>query len=105
MRPNMTSANHTGFLRPAFCLTGLFLIFSSCHRNPITGRKQLSLVSENSVQAMALTQYSQFISTNKVAPPGNKDAEMVKRVGTRIADAITRYYGEHRLTHALNGYK
>jgi predicted Zn-dependent protease len=76
----------------------------ACHRNPITGRNQLSLVSEQQVQSMALTEYKNFLTTNKVAPVTSTDAEMVRRVGLRIADAITRYYTDHGSPDALKGY-
>ncbi|HRP18904.1 MAG TPA: M48 family peptidase, partial [Ginsengibacter sp.] len=66
---------------------------SSCTTNPITGRKQLTLVSEQTLQQEAVNQYRSFLSENKVVSAStNKDAEMVKRVGTRIARAITDYY-------------
>jgi len=76
----------------------------SCHRNPITGRNQLTLVSEKSVQSMALTQYKEFITTNKVVPVNNNNGEMVKRVGSRIAAAINKYYQTQGLANALEGY-
>jgi len=42
---------------------------------------------------MSLTQYKQFLTENKVvSTAGSKDVEMVKRVGSRIAAAITQYY-------------
>jgi predicted Zn-dependent protease len=86
-------------------IIGALMVLVSCHRNPITGRNQLSLVSESDVQSMALVQYAQFLSSNKVVPAGNSDREMVKRVGSRIADAITRYYQQHGGTDALKDYK
>ena len=76
----------------------------SCARNPITGRNQLTLVSEKQVQGMALTEYQKFLTSNKVAPATNADAEMVKRVGRRISEAITTYYAEHGAPDALTGY-
>jgi len=82
-----------------------FTAMLSCHRNPITGRKQLTLVSEKEVQSMALTQYQHFLTTNKVVPVNDNNGEMVKRVGTRIANAISRYYQNQGLTNALDGYK
>jgi len=85
-------------------LTALFAY--ACTRNAITGRNQLSLVSESEVQATAKTQYRQFLAQNKVvSPSNNKDAEMVKRVGSRIANAITQYYREKGQSDALKGYK
>jgi len=84
-------------------LAGIVCTFS-CKRNPITGRKQLSLVSESEVQAMALTQYKSFLTTNKVVPVANNNSEMVKRVGTRIAAAINKYYQSQGLGSTLEGY-
>ena len=77
---------------------------SSCHTNSIIGRSQLDLVPESDVQAMALTQYKEFLSANKVVPAGNQNQEMVKRVGNRIAAAITKYYQEHGAGAELQGY-
>lgn len=77
-----------------------------CTRNAITGRSQLSLVSESEMQSMALTQYQQFLTQNKVvASNSSKDAEMVVRVGNRIAAAITTYYTQKGAADVLKGYK
>jgi len=84
-------------------LIGLIAV-CSCKRNPITGRKQLTLVSEKEVQSMALTEYNHFLTANQVVPINNNDAEMVKRVGTRIAAAIKQYYQDQGLASALEGY-
>lgn len=84
-----------------------FMFFAaSCTTNAITGRSQLSLVSEESLQQEAVTQYRSFLSENKVvSPSNNKDAEMVRRVGQRIANAITEYYKQKGLTNEISGYK
>jgi predicted Zn-dependent protease len=82
----------------------LLLADLSCTRNPITGRNQLNLVSENQVQGMALTEYQKFLTSSKVVPATDPNAAMVKRVGRRIADAITKYYSQHNAPDALNGY-
>lgn len=84
--------------------SGLF--FSACTKNAITGRNQLSLVPESTLQQEAVTQYQTFLSQNKVVSAStNKDAEMVKRVGSRIAAAITKYYADKGLSNELSGYK
>jgi predicted Zn-dependent protease len=82
------------------CIAILF----ACHTNSIIGRSQLSLVPESEMQSMALTQYKSFLSENKVVPSANNDAEMVKRVGNKIAKAITQYYSEHGQADELKGY-
>ncbi|MFT4153851.1 M48 family metallopeptidase [Parafilimonas sp.] len=81
------------------------LHFFSCTRNAITGRSQLSLVPESEMQQMAITQYNQFLNENKVVPKTNDNAEMVKRVGSRIASAITTYYREKGITNDIANYK
>lgn len=88
----------------------LYLVFAvglitACTRNAITGRSQLTLIPESSLQQQALTQYKTFLSQNKVVnEAGSKDAEMVRRVGGRIANAITEYYSSKGLSKELNGY-
>ena len=68
-------------------------LFIACSKNAVTGRKQLSLIPESQLQEMAVTEYKNFLSENKVvSTTTNKDAEMVVRVGSRIAKAITDYY-------------
>lgn len=84
----------------------VMIVFAACQHNAITGRSQLSLVSESDAQTMALAQYSSFLSTNKVLAPGaNKNADMVKRCGNRLVNAITQYYAQNNLSQELSGYK
>lgn len=78
---------------------------TGCAKNQVTGRKQLILLPEKELQSMATQQYQQFLSQSKIVPNSvNKDAEMVKRVGTRIAYAITKYYENEGKAAILNGY-
>lgn len=80
--------------------------FIGCTTNAVTGRKQLALFQESTLQQAAISQYQTFLSENKVVSQNtNKDAEMVKRVGTRIAQALTVYYGQKGLSQELEGYK
>lgn len=76
----------------------------SCQRNAITGRNQLKLYSDADIQAMALTEYKSFLTTNKVVTSSN-DAAMVKRVGQRITSAITQYYTKQGQGNVLDGYQ
>ena len=77
-----------------------------CTTNAVTGRSQLSLFPESSLQAQAVTEYRSFLSSNKVVTgTSNKDAEMVRRVGSRIAKAITDYYTAQGNAGELNGYQ
>jgi len=80
--------------------------FTACHTNSVTGRKQLALFPESTLQQQALSEYKSFLSTNKVLSENtSRDAEMVRRVGNRIAKAITDYYTQKGLGKELEGYK
>lgn len=84
----------------------LAVLFSSCTENMVTGRKQLSLVSETELQSMAKQEYQAFLNSNKVVSTNtNRDAEMVRRVGTRIAAAIKTFYDGQGQTSVLEGYQ
>jgi predicted Zn-dependent protease len=82
------------------------ILIVACTRNAVTGRKQLTLLNEGQLQQMALQEYKSFLSQSKVVSnTASKDAEMVKRVGTRIAYAITKYYTDQGKADILNGYQ
>jgi predicted Zn-dependent protease len=78
----------------------------SCQKNVVTGRKQLILVNEQELQKMSDQQYRAFLSENRVVPSSaSKDAEMVRRVGSRIASAISNYLSQNGKSELLQGYK
>jgi predicted Zn-dependent protease len=88
----------------------LFLTISitlyACATNAVTGRKQLKLVPESEIQAMAQQEYRSFLSQNKVVSANvSRDAEMVRRVGQRITSAITQYYTQQGKAEILDGYQ
>jgi predicted Zn-dependent protease len=89
-------------------LTMLALVMTiiSCSTNPITGRNQFKLVPEAELQNLANQQYRQFLSTNRVvSPSADRDAEMVRRVGNRLAKAVTSYLTSQGEGDLLKGYK
>lgn len=89
-----------------FIVASAIAFIAACSTNSITGRKQLALVSEGEVQQMAVSEYRQFLSQNRVVSSGrSKDAEMVNRVGQRLVGAINKYYTEQGLQSELAGYQ
>ncbi|RPD51213.1 MULTISPECIES: M48 family metallopeptidase [Chitinophagaceae] len=88
----------------AFFLTAALLV--ACSTNPITGRRQLTLVPEAELQSMANQQYRQFLSQNRaVSASADRDAEMVRRVGQRLAAVVTNYVRQEKLGNLLEGYQ
>jgi predicted Zn-dependent protease len=95
-------------MKHLFLLSAIITVFfvSACTHNAITGKSQLTLfVTEADAESLALTQYNKFLDTNTVVPAANAQAEMVKRVGSRIANAITQYYTRQGKGNAFAGYK
>lgn len=70
----------------------IVLLFISCATNPFTGKKTMALPGTENANLfpMAFAQYNQFLSENKVVK-GTKDAQMITRVGQRIATAAERW--------------
>ncbi len=87
--------------RFAVLLTGLFsmglLILSNCGTVPITGRRQLNLVSDGEILAASATQYRQFISQSNISNNGTYNAK-VTQVGRRLAVATNTFLKQ-------NGYE
>jgi predicted Zn-dependent protease len=73
----------------------LFLLIVStlfaCSSVPITGRKQLNLVSDGEVLSLSLQEYSDYIKMAKKSTDKNATALVVK-VGQNIAKAVELYY-------------
>ncbi|MBR7012587.1 MAG: M48 family metallopeptidase [Muribaculaceae bacterium] len=66
------------------------MLLTSCGSVPITGRKQLNLVSDQEVLAASLQQYASFMQTATISNQKAQSAQ-VTRVGQRIAAATEAY--------------
>lgn len=75
----------------------------SCYKNPVTGRSSVNLVDDGTLSSLSNTEYNTFISQNK--PMTGAQADMVKRVGNRLAAAIAQYYQSKGQSNALAGYQ
>jgi len=75
-------------MRPSFALRSLVLLLAvlSCTTVPVTGRKELNLVGEGTMNQLGAQTYTQEISKAKPSTDANATA-MVQRVAKRIADA------------------
>lgn len=83
--------------------TAVALLFTACATVPITGRKQMNLVSNSEVLASSLTQYQTYMS--KATPiRGTQAAAMVERVGKKIAAATESYLRQNGMESELKNY-
>ena len=91
--------SHKGLLAVFF----LSLIIWACAKVPLTGRRQFKLLPESTlIQASSLS-YQQVLDTANIVRTGAQ-AEMVKRVGNRIAAAVETYMKENGYESRLEGF-
>lgn len=87
-------------------IAGLILITivaDSCQKVPVTGRKQVHLIPESEMIALAITQYSETIAASKVIN-GTADANMVNAVGNKIAGAAEVLMKQSNQSARLQGF-
>jgi len=84
-------------------LITLALILSTCGSVPLTGRKQLSLVSEQEVLTLSLQQYGEFKKEAKISTDQANTA-MVQRVGRNIANAVETWLRNNGYESELQYY-
>ena len=76
----------------------VLMVVVACQTVPITGRKQLLVLSEGEEVQMGLTSYEEVLKKSKISTDPAANAQLV-RVGTRIAEATgkTDYKWEFKL--------
>lgn len=84
---------------------GLFsFLLSGCGSVPITGRKQLQLVSDSEVLSSSLTQYNNYIQ-KAVKSTSTTQSATVTRVGKRIAAATEKYLRDNDLADEVSNFQ
>lgn len=79
-------------------------VMFSCATNPFTGKKTMAFVGNDQLFPSAFAQYNQVLSENNVVT-GTSDAEMITRVGQRIAVAAERWLTANGHQSYLEDYK
>ncbi len=90
-------------MKRVLLLALLALLAQGCSTVPITGRRQLSLVSDKEVLATSLTEYRSFMDKAKVS--GNKvQSKQVVRVGRNIATATESFLNSNGLEKEVENF-
>ena len=80
------------------------LLFTFCHKNAITGRRSINLISNSEMNTMSFTEYDKFLSENKPLPETNANVIMVRKIGSNIQKAVEKYYADKGLSKQLDGF-
>lgn len=81
----------------------LGLVVFACAKVAVTGRQQLSLVSNSEIIPMADHQYDSVVKTAKLSNNQQQTA-MVKNVGRRIQQAVEKYMADNNASGELQGF-
>jgi predicted Zn-dependent protease len=80
------------------------VLLAGCAKVAVTGREQLSLVSNSEIVPMAEHEYDSLIRVSKLS--NNAEwTSMVKNVGARIQKAVEKYMADHNASGELQGFK
>src|SRR5689334_6222405 len=91
--------------RRALFVLLVVLLAQACAKVPITGRRQMNLVNEGELMAMAAGEYQQFLGENQVLPASDQRAQMVTTIGRKIADASTKFLADHNASDRVAGFQ
>lgn len=84
-------------------LVAATLLLTSCGSVPITGRRQLNLVSDQEVLSSSLSQYSSYMQGAKRSANTTQSA-MVTRVGRKLAAATESYLNNNGLSEEVKNF-
>jgi len=79
------------------------LLGYNCATVPITGRKQLSLISNSELLPMSYDNYKTVLDNANLSN-NKQQAEMIKRVGVRIQKAVEEFMVNNNAADQLDGY-
>ena len=83
----------------------IMILIAACKTVPVTGRKQLNLVPNSMIQAMAFTEYDSVVKASATLPQYDQRAQMVTSVGSRIQQAVEAYMLQNNMSKDLNNFK
>lgn len=90
-------------IRKSILLTLVITVLYGCATVPVTGRKQLSLVSSSEINAMSAQQYQEVIKKGLLST-NQEQTQLIKTVGVRIQKAVEKYMADKGLSDQLAGF-
>jgi predicted Zn-dependent protease len=78
-------------------------IVTSCATVPVTGRKQLDLVSNDEIIQQSAVEYKHVLASSRLST-NSEQVAMIKRVGQRIQGAVESYMSQKGLSDQLKGF-
>jgi len=80
------------------------ILLAGCATVPLTGRRQLSLVSDSEMVALGAQSYEQFLKESNLSEDA-RETKMVRDVGNRISLSAEDFMREHGMEKDLEHYR
>lgn len=80
-------------------------VVAACHKNVVTGKRELTLVPENELIGMSYTEYNKFLAEHPPLPASDSRVQMVRRCGGRIQKAVETIYRDKNAMKDLEGFQ
>lgn len=83
-------------MKKSFFLLLLIATIGACTKVPITGRRQMNLLSEPELMKMSLAEYNKFINSHTLVPDTDPNTQLVKKVGKNIQAAVEKFMNANK---------
>lgn len=91
-------------IRYLFSFLVLQVLLLACATNPVTGRKQASMVSNDALFEQSFAAYNETLKTEKVSS-NQAYNDQVRRVGKRIQTSVETFFREAGMPNYLEDYQ
>lgn len=81
-----------------------FALFAGCHKNAVTGKRNMTLIPESEMISMSQTEYSKFLSEHPPLPASDSRVQLVQNCGIRIQKAVEQFYRDKKASDDLKGF-
>jgi predicted Zn-dependent protease len=95
---------HLLMMKTIYLLLAAAMLLTACNTVPLTGRKQLSLVSNSEVLSLSYQEYGDFIKTTPLSSDAAGTAA-IKRVGAKLEAAVKAYLAQTGQNELVEGYE
>lgn len=85
-------------------ITAMVLLSYSCSTVPLSGRNRLSFVNESEMQTAAAQSYTTLLKSPETKVLNNADAARIRRIGQKIATAVTQYMNANGYGAQIQGF-
>lgn len=90
-------------LKKILTFSTIGLVIWACASVPVTGRKQLNLVSNSEILPVVKLQYDSVVRTGPLSK-NQEQTDMVKRVGVKIQKAVEKYMADKGMSAQLKDF-